>query len=204
MKHLVVLILLNAVVAAQSPKYEWAKKPVKDGVFVHLIDEPVKIYINKGSVHAWGVWVAVDSSSGPAGPSISDIYCTSSDSTCHEQMANIVPLGDEFSLQQDSADYRVKRWNDSEIVAENEDIQAPILAGPCHLLGVLKIDLSHQKVYAYQTLVEPPTAGDAPPNPLIDSKKFCESANNTLWELHKETMFSISPGAKTLTPTGQK
>src|SRR6516162_3586025 len=78
MKHLVVLILLNAVVAAQSPKYEWAKKPVKDGVFVHLIDEPVKIYINKGGVHAWGVWVAVDSSSGPAGPSISDIYCTSS------------------------------------------------------------------------------------------------------------------------------
>jgi hypothetical protein len=64
---------------------------------------------------------------------------------------------------------------------------------------VLKIDLLHKKVYAYQTLAEPVLPGDAPSDKLIDSEGICKAANNTLWELHAETMFSFSAEAKTVT-----
>lgn len=197
MKHLLVLLLWNTIAAGQAVKYEFTQKPVKDGPFVHLVDEPAKIFNHKTSIHALGVWVAAGSSSPPSGPSVSDIYCSRDEYKCHEEMANIVWMGDTFSLNPDSADYRVTRWNEREIVAENRDVQGPLVAGPCHLLGVLKIELVHQKIYAYQTLTEP-AISDESTGKIIASRKLCEAANNTLWELHAETSFSYAPNAKTL------
>ncbi len=199
MRISVLLFALSICAIAQAPKYEFSKKAVKDGPFVHLQDEPARFFVYKGAVHALGVWVASGSSSPPSGPSVSDIYCNRSDKSCHEQMANIISIGDAFSLNPDSADYQVTRWNDNEIVAENRDVQGPLLAGECHLLGVLKIDLVQKKVYAYQTLAEPVVPRESPPNNLIDSEGMCKAANNTLWELHAETVFSYSADAKTVT-----
>ena len=206
MRTFALLFILSLCATAQAPKYEFSKKPVNDGPFVHLKDEPADLFVYKDAVHALGVWVASGSSSPPSGPSVSDIYCSRPDKSCHEQMANIIAIGDAFSLNPDSADYRVTRWNETEIVAENRDVQGPLLAGKCHLLGVLKIDLLHKNVYAYQTLAEPVVPGDAPSDKLIDSEGICKAANNTLWELHAETMFSFSADAKTVTtsPSRQK
>ena len=142
--------------------------------------------------------MAVGKSSPPGGPSVSHIYCDRRENTCHEEMANIIPIGEAFSLAPDSAEYRITRWDEHEIVAENPNVQAGLLAGSCHLLGVLKIDLRHQRVYAYQTLTEPVLAGEDPSSKIIDSKGICEAANNTLWELHADTMFTFSPNAKTV------
>jgi hypothetical protein len=204
MKNLVLLLLLSTIAIAQRGKAEFAEKPLKDGPFTHLIDEPARLSVHKDSVYALGVWVASGSSSAPAGPSVSNIYCSHSENTCHEQMANMVPFGDTFSLNPDSADYRVTKWNENEIVAENRDVEGPLLAGPCHLMGVLKIDLLHKKLYAYQTLTEPVLPTDAPKDKMIDSEGVCKAANNTLWELHAETMFSYSANAKTVTYAEQK
>lgn len=199
MRTLVLLFILSVCATAQAPKYEYSKTPVKDGPFVHLRDEPAHMFVHEDTVNASGVWVASGSSSPPSGPSVSEISCSRPDRSCHEQMANIVVIGDTFSVNPDSADYQVTRWNETEIVAENRDVQASPLAGNCHLLGVLKIDLLHKKVYAYQTLAEPVVPGDSPSGKLIDSAGMCKAANNTLWELHDETMFSFAADAKTVT-----
>jgi len=204
MREVALWCLLSAIAVAQTGKAEFAEKPVKDGPFTHLIDEPVRPSVHQDSVYALGVWVASGSSSAPAGPSVSDIYCSRAENTCHEQMANIVAIGDDFSLNPDSANYRVTRWNENEIVAENRDVEGPLLAGPCHLMGILKIDLSHKKVYAYQTLTEPVLPTDGPKDKVIDSEGMCKAANNTLWELHAQTMFSFSASAKTLIRAQQK
>lgn len=192
------LLLVGTLVLAQVPKAQFSSKPVKDGPFTHLTDEPVTITILRDSVYASGVWVASGSSSSPAGPSASEIHCSHAEGTCHEEMANIVAIGDSFSLTPDSADYRVTRWTEGELVAENRDVRGPILAGSCHLMGVLKIDFSSKKVYAYQTLLEPvlPTKNS---NKVIDGEGMCKAANDTLWELHEDTMFSFSPEARTVT-----
>jgi hypothetical protein len=194
--------LLGTLVLGQAPKAGFAKNPVKDGPFTHLTDEPARITTLRDSVYASGVWVASGSSSPPAGPSASEIHCSRADGTCHEQMANIVAIGDSFSLTPDSADYRVTRWTEGELVAENRDVRGPILAGPCHLMGVLKIDFPSKKIYAYQTLLEPvlPSKNS---NKVIDSEGMCKAANDTLWELHEDTMFSFSPDAKTVVYASQ-
>ena len=204
MKNVVLLLLLSTIAIAQRGKAEFAEKPVKDGPFTHLTDEPAKLFVYKDSVSALGVWVASGSSSAPAGPSVSSIYCNHRENTCHEQMANILAVGDTFSLNPDSADYSVTKWNENEIVAENRDVEGPLLAGPCHLMGVLKIDLLHKKLYAYQTLTEPVLPTDTPKDKIIDSEGMCKAANNTLWELHAETVFSFSANAKTVTYAEQK
>jgi len=199
----IALLLLSTFAIAQAQKAEFSNKPVKDGPFTHLIDEPARITVSRGSIYALGVWVASGSSSPPAGPSVSEIYCSHTEGTCHEQMANMVTIGDSFGLKPDSADYHVTRWTDSEVVAENRDVKGPLLAGECHLMGILKIDLSLKKVYAYQTLVEPVMPSNSQ-NKIIDSEGMCKAANNTLWELRQDTMFSFSPDAKTVTYTLQR
>jgi hypothetical protein len=199
----IALLLFSTLAIAQAHKAEFSDKPVKDGPFTHLIDEPVRITVSRGTIYALGVWVASGPSSPPAGPSVSEIFCSHSTDTCHEQMANIVTIGDSFGLNPDSADYHVTRWTDDELLAENRDVQGPILAGECHLMGILKIDLSLKKVFAYQTLVEPVMPSNNP-NKIIDSEGICKAANNTLWELRSDTMFSFSPDAKTVTYTPQR
>ena len=184
------LALPNALIAAQSPKYEWAKTPVKSGEFVHLQDGLASLYVHKGYVSASGVWVDPERKNPPAGPSVSNITCVQSEGTCQEAQATIVDFRDgTFSLTADTAEYHIDRWNEQEIVAKGEP------AGICKVLNVLRIDLRLQKVYAFATLSEPVDEH----LPKL-SKDLCSTAGSN-WELHEETPFSMSPEAKTVLRT---
>src|SRR6516165_7225375 len=89
-KNLLLLAQLSAFAGGQTPKYEFADKPLKDGPFVHMKAEPVRLFVHSGTVSALGVWVAVGKSSPPSGPSVSQITCYRQDGTCHEQIASIL------------------------------------------------------------------------------------------------------------------
>jgi hypothetical protein len=183
----VLLLLADAFCAAQGPKYDWAKTPVKSGDFVHLQDGLASVYIHPGYVSASGVWVDTERKNPPAGPSVSDITCARSEGTCEESQANIVGFHDgTFTVAADHAEYHIDRWNEEEIVAKGEP------AGICKVLNVLRIDLKLKKVYAFQTLSEPVSEH----LPKL-SKDIC-SAVGSNWELHQATPFSMSPDAKTL------
>lgn len=182
------LLLVDGVGdAAQAPKYEWAKTPVKSGNIIHLQDGLASLYVHNGYVSASGVWVDMESKNPPAGPSVSDISCVRSEGTCEEAQAIIVGFGDgTFTLTADHAEYQVERWNEEEIVAKGQP------TGICKALNVLRIDLKLKKVYAFQTLSEPVNEH----LPKL-SKDLC-SAVGSNWELHKDTPFSTSPNAKTV------
>lgn len=181
------LLLATALGAAQAPKSEWAKTPVKSGAFVHLKDALAFIYIANGYVGASGVWVDPESKNPPAGPSVSDITCVRSEGTCEEAQAIILGFPDgTFTLTADHVKYQIDRWNEQEIVAKGQP------SGVCKVVNVIRIDLKLKKIYALQTLSEPVNEQ----LPQI-SKGLCSVVGSN-WELHADTPFSASPNAKTV------
>ncbi len=116
--------------------------------FAALVDRPVAMQMGTGSVYVQGNWSALDGRSTLPGPSVSEISCDRAQQTCHESEANITVTGNAFTLSADSVDYKVTKWDSTEIVAQN-------IGGICRVLNVLKFDLKNQKVYSLQSLSEP-------------------------------------------------
>jgi hypothetical protein len=137
--------------------------------------EPINLHASSTDAYVQGHWVAQDKQSELTGPSVSEISCDRQTRTCHESQANIMVMGNTFSLSADSVDYKVERWNEKEIVAKN-------IGGLCRILNVLKFDLVQKRVYAFQTLSEP--TNDLPKL----SKEICAHANMNL-ELKADTMW---------------
>jgi hypothetical protein len=180
-------LFLADALCAQAPKYEWAKTPVKSGEFIHLEDGLASVYIDNGYVRASGVWVDPERKNSPAGPSVSDISCGRSDGTCEESQAMIVGFGEgTFTVTADHAEFQIERWNEEEIIAKRQP------TGICKVLNVLRFDLKLKKIYLLQSLSEPVSER----LPKL-SKDLCGLVNAT-WELHKDTVFSTSPEAKTV------
>jgi hypothetical protein len=147
--------------------------------FNPTVDSPVDLQANSDSAFVQGTWVALDEHSALTGPSVSEISCDRKEGYCHEAQASMVVFKDgAFTLTADSVDYRVVRWNEKEIVAQN-------ISGICRVLNVLKFDLQQHKVYASQVLSEP--VNDLPKM----SREICNAVGMKL-ELHGETMFRQS------------
>lgn len=117
--------------------------------FNPILDEPISLQADSASAYVQGRWVALDKQSALPGPSVSEIICSASEGYCHEAQANMAVFKDgSFTLTPDSVDYKIIRWNSSEIVAHN-------ISGICRVLNVLKFDLRQKRVYSLQTLSEP-------------------------------------------------
>ncbi len=136
--------------------------------FAPVVDEPVSLQINAGSVYVQGSWLAQDKQSALSGPSVSQITCDEKEGYCHEAQANMVVFKDgTFTLTPDYVDYKVARWNSKEIVAQN-------IGGICRVLTVLKFDLQNKRVYSMATLSEP--TNDLPEM----SQKICSAVGMKL------------------------
>jgi hypothetical protein len=177
MKHQLVLLtgltFSLAATAAEKPRS-------KEVWFPAITDEPVLLQIHQSSVYAKGNWVALDEQSILPGPSVSEISCDRDQRICHENAANIVVVGDKFELDGADLDYKIARWSDSEVVAQN-------ISGTCRTLNVLKFDLLRKRVYAYATLSEPVT------NLPKITQDICNAVHMNL-ELRGASMYSTGRG----------
>ena len=145
--------------------------------FPALVNEPVNIQVDAGSVYAKGSWIALDEHSTLPGPSVSEILCEKSSKVCHELQSNIVIMDDMFTLNADSVDYPITRWNEKELVAQT-------ISGICRVLHTLKFDLENKTVYLLDSLSEP--TEDLPKT----SRDACNAVGLRL-ELRGETTYSI-------------
>jgi len=145
-------------------------------------DQPVD-FSQVSDSGAWvrGHWVAsdpADKQSQLTGPSTSEISCDRERTTCTDTTANIVVMGNTFSLYGGQDEYNVERWNAKEIVASN-------VGGACRLRNVIKFDRAQKRVYSMQTLSEPI---DDLTKKLRDTCKLSgmtlEPKNSTMWRIH--------------------
>jgi len=158
-----------------------ASMALAQGGFVTTIpDEPVN-FSQVSDTSAWieGHWVPVDPSdrkSAMLGPSISQISCDHASNVCYEKQANIIVIGDMFSLNTDLVEYTIERWNTREIVAST-------VVGLCSIRSVIKFDRVNRKVYWMQTLSEP--LNDLPKKRQDDCKDasmYLELKASTMWK----------------------
>lgn len=121
----------------------------QNGFTTLVPDQPANIQVTSGDVYVEGHWMPVnkdDKKSAMTGPSVSQINCTPK--VCSEAQANMVVLGNTFTLNADTVEYTVERWNSKEIVAAT-------IVGICRVRTVLKFDLVNKRVYYMQSLSEP-------------------------------------------------
>src|SRR5438874_13360473 len=117
MKRLIQILLLAVSTAASAQN---GFVPVLPGI--GYSEQPVNLQGTHSYAYVRGHWVPLDNldkRSELAGPSISEISCDYQEKTCHEQQANILVMGNDFDLTDDSMDYPVVRWNSKEILAQN-------------------------------------------------------------------------------------
>src|SRR5713101_3086194 len=120
----------------------------QNGFTPTIPDQPVHLHTTGSYAQVQGHWVSItdDKKFTLPGPSISDILCYQK--VCHEKQANIILMGDTFTMNTDYIDYGVERWTNKEIVASTID-------GICRVRNVIKFDLVQKRVYWMQTLSEP-------------------------------------------------
>jgi hypothetical protein len=119
----------------------------QNGFVTAIPERPVDFsQVDDTLAYAYGHWSALDTHSELTGPSVSEISCDHK--TCRESQANIVSFGDTFTMNADTVEYTVERYNSKEIVASN-------VGGICHVRNVIKFDRIGKRVYSSQTLSEP-------------------------------------------------
>ena len=152
----------------------------QNGFVTTIADTPVN-FSQVSDTSAWieGHWAPVDPSdrkSAMLGPSISQISCDHSAKACYEKQANIIVVGDMFSLNADYVEYTIERWNAREIVASH-------IEGSCRVRNVIKFDRVNGKVYWMQTLSEP--LNDLPKreqNICKEAHMYLELKASTMWK----------------------
>jgi len=165
MKQLVILLCVMSAMA-------WGQ----NGFNTLVPDTPVNILVHSDDVYVEGHWVPVDKddkNSVMTGPSVSEINCTPK--VCSEAQANIVAIGNTFTLHADNLEYTVERWNSKEIVAAT-------VGGICRVRTVLKFYRVNKHVYWMQSLSEPT-------NDLPKMRKDLCNAVGMYLELKANTVF---------------
>jgi hypothetical protein len=139
MKNVLGLLLLLSSVM-------WGQK----GFHTVSPDQPVPFnQVGDDYAYVRGHWVDAGKELSLTGPSVSLISCNRT--MCNEEQANIVVMGNMFTISTGHVEYEVERWNSKEIVAATR----PNEAASCHVRLTLKFDRVNKRVYWMQSLTEP-------------------------------------------------
>ena len=136
MKRIILILVLLSVATAMG------QSGFKS---VNLVEQNLSfVQVTDNAAYVRGHWVGGDL----IGPSTSTIFCQHDSMTCTDDNAQLIPLGNTFTLSGGQDVYRIERWNHQEIVASN-------IGGICKIRNVIKFDRVHKQVFYMQTLSEP-------------------------------------------------
>jgi hypothetical protein len=136
-------ILLAAAASQSSQKSEITLNPVLEG--------PLNLQVGPDwYLYTKGHWVS-STDPGHTLPIVAELTCNKKAMTCTELSASLTPIGGQLVLDPFIEDYKVSRWNETDIVAFHGS------SSGCGLGHTLKILLKDKRVMALDAPTEPVT-----------------------------------------------